>query len=53
MQWWEETVHALVVMQDWKQQKHLRSYISPDSVGTRRLCVGLTAPAAPELTRET
>jgi len=27
MQWWEETVHALVVMHDWKQQKQLEEAI--------------------------
>jgi len=27
MQWWEETVHALVVMHDWKQQKQLEESI--------------------------
>jgi hypothetical protein len=27
MQWWEETVHALVVMHDWKQQKKLEEAI--------------------------
>jgi len=27
MQWWEETVHALVVMHDWKQQKQLEATI--------------------------
>jgi len=27
MQWWEETVHALVVMYDWKQQKKLEGAI--------------------------
>jgi hypothetical protein len=25
--WWEETVHALVVMHDWKQQKELEAAI--------------------------
>jgi hypothetical protein len=25
--WWEETVHALVVMHDWKQQKRLEAAI--------------------------
>jgi hypothetical protein len=27
MQWWEETVHTLVVMHDWKQQKKLEAAI--------------------------
>jgi len=27
MQWQEETVHALVVMHDWKQQKQLKAAI--------------------------
>jgi len=27
MQWWEETVHYLVVMHDWKQQKQLEDTI--------------------------
>ena len=27
MQWWEETVHALVVMHDWEQQKQLEAAI--------------------------
>ena len=27
MQWWEETVHALVVMHNWKQQKQLEEGI--------------------------
>jgi hypothetical protein len=27
MQWWEETVHTLVVMHDWKQQKQLEGAI--------------------------
>jgi len=27
MQWWEETVHALVVMHDFKQQKQLEDAI--------------------------
>jgi len=27
MKWWEETVHALVVMHDWKQQKQLEEPI--------------------------
>ena len=27
MKWWEETVHALVVMHNWKQQKHLEDAI--------------------------
>jgi hypothetical protein len=27
MKWWEETVHALVVMHDWKQQKQLEEAI--------------------------
>jgi hypothetical protein len=27
MQWLEETVHALVVMHDWKQQKELEDTI--------------------------
>jgi hypothetical protein len=26
-QWWEETVHTLVVMHDWKQQKKLEASI--------------------------
>jgi hypothetical protein len=26
-QWWEETVHAFVAMQDWKQQKQLEATI--------------------------
>jgi hypothetical protein len=32
MPWWEETVHALVVMHDWKQQKRLEGPIR-DLVG--------------------
>jgi hypothetical protein len=27
MQWWGETVHALVVVRDWKQQKQLEAAI--------------------------
>jgi hypothetical protein len=27
MQWWEETVHALVAMHDWQQQKQLDAAI--------------------------
>jgi Leu/Phe-tRNA-protein transferase len=27
MQWWEETVNALVVMHDWQQQKQLEATI--------------------------
>jgi hypothetical protein len=27
MEWWEEAVHALVVMHDWKQQKELEAAI--------------------------
>jgi len=27
MQWWEDTVHALVVMHDWQQQKQLEEAI--------------------------
>ena len=27
MQWWEETVHALVVMHDWTQQKQFEEAI--------------------------
>jgi len=27
MAWWEETVHGLVVMHDWKQQKKLEDAI--------------------------
>jgi len=27
MQWWEDTVHALVVIHDWKQQKQLEEAI--------------------------
>jgi hypothetical protein len=27
MQWWEETVHALMVMNEWQQQKQLEDTI--------------------------
>ena len=27
MQWWEETVHTLVAMHDWQQQKQLQEAI--------------------------
>jgi hypothetical protein len=27
MHWWEETVHALVVMHDWKEQRQLEKAI--------------------------